>query len=119
MLTIATAFVLRWHFGQCYDFLLCPEIFYHRQTPAAPCFHAEPVCSTGGVQEGRGDYRFLEGDMVLEELMPQNFHSQNAELCNPAWISHTLSGVTQRIAAALPENMQLYRKNLVKYFRII
>lgn len=51
--------------------------------------------------------------------MPDNFTSQKAELRNPAWISHVLSGVKQRTAASLAENMQLNIKNLVKYVKII
>lgn len=62
---------------------------------------------------------FSQGDTFLEELMLDNFTSQKAEPCNHAWISNTLSGVMQGIAASLAENMQVNTENLVKYFRII
>lgn len=70
------------------------------------------------MQEGRGDY-FLRGDTFGGGLMPDNFTSQKAEPCNHTWISNTLSGVMQCIAASLAENMQLNIENLVKYFRTI
>lgn len=99
MLTIVTAFVLRWHFGQQVLWFLSaeplPQPGHSMPTPAAHLLSCWVSLVRWSNAERERKLTFSWGDTFLEELMPDSFTSQKAELCQPAWISHTLSGVTQ------------------------
>jgi len=71
--------------------------------------------SDAGAERG---LTLTQGGTFCGELVPDDFASQKAEVCNPAWTSHMPSGVTQRIAASPAEDMHINTENPVKCFRI-